>query len=214
MMKRALLSVVLGGMWLGGMCAACSGAGTGTTTSTPVAVDIPIQTEPEKEPETAPVATSEEPSASEDKARAEQLAQAALKKQVSFSSASRLEINKQFPHAEELRAAATRAGAPFSDDDWFGDGEPVPARWELSIGADIDVAAAQAMIAACLLTAKTPFHVERMDHDSEFGNRNRIYVGGLNASAGPTTSYTKLADMLAPGLTKGKFYSMLPPDSD
>lgn len=151
-------------------------------------------------------------------ARAEdvpRLARAALSKPVDFGSASRIEINRQFPEAERVKDALVRAGAPFDEGDWFGESEPEPpAGWEVALGADVDVPAAQAVIGACIVEGDVEITLVRMSSDGNFGNRKRIYIGSLDAKPVPPTSRALLAKLLSPGISKKQFYALFEHEND
>jgi hypothetical protein len=187
---------------------ACAASGA-TAATGPEVVIAPVSTGTGLKEVAAPDAPDASPDAVDEEVR--RLAKAAFGRTLDWTTVSRLEIHKQFPGAEKVRDALSKAGAPWSEDDWFGQDEPAPpARWEVAIGADVDVAAAQAVIAACVLEGNVAVALLPMTEDEDFGNRNRVYVGPLNASPGGPLPAAKLQKLLSPGVSKQTFYSLSP----
>lgn len=189
-------------------CLSCTPGANGPSAAGPTVVIAPVSTG------TAPAqgetsGGAEELSGAALSQEVHRLAEAALDREPSWESVSRLEIHSQFPRSGQVKDALARAGAPFTEDDWFGQDEPdLPERWEVMIGVDIDVAAAQVVLAACLVEGKVEVALIPMPEDEEFGNRRRIYVGPLNAHAGPPTPLRRLRKLLTPGISKADFYSV------
>ena len=119
-------------------------------------------------------------------------------------SVTKLQINKAFPGAGELAAELRDMGFRFSEaKDWFGP-ESTPA-WVITIGTEVDVYTAQAVISICSRYAKGNIIVIITDSE-RFGNRKRIYVGALSQLR-PEQGIKgkKIKKLMRSGLTKEEF---------
>jgi uncharacterized caspase-like protein len=126
---------------------------------------------------------------------------------VDWASVNRLQINKAFPHAEQIRAEIEAAGYRFDANDWFG--PETPPKWVLMIGTDVDVATAQRVIAICLRNTPNLDNVVIMKSAGGLENNKRIYIGSLSIKKYPTASRDQLRGLLSPGLTKSAFQDMM-----
>ncbi|MBK8258493.1 MAG: hypothetical protein IPK82_38270 [Polyangiaceae bacterium] len=169
-------------------------------------VHIPPPVDPPRKTDTVttPESTETEVSA----ATVKELARQALKRPVAFNTVNRIEIHSEFPRAGEVRDKLVDINAPFTDSDWFGSTVDMPPRWEVSIGEDVDVSTAQAVIAACLLAGSLEIKLVGMDQDEGFSNRRRIYIGNIDAQTGPSTPLSDLAKILKQGISRREFYAL------
>lgn len=87
--------------------------------------------------------------------------------------------------------------------EWFG--PRTPKALEIEIGSKVPVEMAQAAVRAFCRRVDMPVVVSVNTQDGQFGNTQRIYVGGLVATGKPPTSRDRIDALLREGISQEDF---------
>jgi hypothetical protein len=86
---------------------------------------------------------------------------------------------------------------------WFG--PKTPEAVEIKIGSKVPVEMAQAAVRVFCRREDMPVVISVDTEDGQFGNTQRIYVGGLVATGKPPTSRDRIDALLREGISQEDF---------
>ncbi len=125
------------------------------------------------------------------------------------ATAESIKINKAFPGAERIAARLVQAGFAFDEDeDWFGPRNPKSGSWAIEIGAQIDVTAAQQIIAICTEEYRGDIYILLMADPAAYRDIKAIHIGLIHFDK-PAHATGNIQAMLKPGISAEELHRLI-----